>query len=73
MAEELLRSYEVVLRRRVSFNAQGLWKIIAVPVAVALLLASSVLSDPVLATGIIMTALVATNVWVYRGSATVVA
>jgi len=55
------------------YKPKGLWKIIAVPVAVALILASSALSDPVLVTGIIMTALVATNVWVYRGSATVVA
>jgi low temperature requirement protein LtrA len=55
------------------YKPKGLWKILAVPAAVALILASSALSEPVLATGIIMAVLVATNVWVYRGSATVVA
>jgi hypothetical protein len=54
------------------YKPKGLWKILAVPVTVALIVASSALGEPGLATGIVLAVLVATNVWVYRGSATVV-
>jgi low temperature requirement protein LtrA len=49
------------------YKPKGPWRTFAVPVAVALIVASSASGDPVLATGIIMTVLVASNVVVYRG------
>jgi low temperature requirement protein LtrA len=49
------------------YKPKGLWKVVAVPVSVLLILATSAAPEPVLTTGIIMAVLVGSSVAVYHG------
>jgi low temperature requirement protein LtrA len=48
------------------YKPKGRWKTFAVPIAAGLIIASSVLPDPVLAAGLLLVVLVGTNAFVYR-------
>ena len=53
------------------YKPKGVWRTFAAPVAAVLIVAASVLSQPVFAAGLIMVVLVAANAYVYRNVTTV--